>query len=64
MVFFRNMTNAQSAAAWVLCGVLAYVYTDLQEKEQKVIKKNDENEVGLYNGLKSNNNVGPKRKNN
>lgn len=39
MVFFRNMTNAQSAAAWVLCGVLAYVYTDLQEKEQKVIKK-------------------------
>ena len=47
MVFFRNMTNAQSAAAWVLCGVLAYVYTDLQEKEQKVSEQLFEEAAGL-----------------
>ena len=71
MVFFKNLTNAQSAAAWVLCGVLAYVYSDLQKKEQMEIIKKNENDIGLYHGLKRNLNcdenatlniVGPKRK--
>jgi hypothetical protein len=73
MVFFKNLTNVQSAAAWVLCGVLAYVYSDLQKKEQIEIIKKNENDIGLYHGLKRNikrdensilNIVGPKRKEN
>ena len=71
MVFFRRMTNAQSAAAWVLCGVLGYVYSELQEKERLADLKKRENEIGLYHGLtpkvaeklcKEENVMGPKNK--
>ena len=71
MVFFRRMTNAQSAAAWVLCGVLGYVYSELQEKERLADLKKREGEIGLYHGLKpriaeksckAENVIGPKNK--
>lgn len=32
MVFFRHLSNGQSAAAWVLCGVLLYVYAELDDR--------------------------------
>jgi hypothetical protein len=36
MVFFRHLSNGQSAAAWVLCGVLLYVYAELDDRGEKL----------------------------
>ena len=36
MVFFRHLSNGQSAAAWVLCGVLLYVYEGLDDRGEKL----------------------------
>ena len=36
IMFFRNLSNSQSAACWVLCGVLAYAYNFLEEKEMNI----------------------------
>ena len=56
MVFFRHMSNGQSAAAWVLCGVLCYVYTQLEERDAKL---NEERNMQI-NGRPSD--LGPQRK--
>ena len=54
IMFFRNLSNSQSAACWVLCGVLAYAYNFLEEKEMNIDKKGDSKTIDST--------IGPKRK--
>ena len=53
-MFFRRLSNSQSAACWVLCGVLMYIYGCLEEKE-----------LGTYeeSSAEINPRIGPKQKN-
>jgi hypothetical protein len=55
-MFFRHLSNSQSAACWVLCGILMYVYGQLEEQELGINDKSKNVENKHFE-------IGPKPKN-